>query len=65
MDATVSIHNPLTALNGVTDRGAKGRAAPPDKLNVETGPPLVDILMFSFLYVVVFCVFRGVFVFFS
>jgi len=27
VDATVSIHNPLTALNGVTDRGANGRAA--------------------------------------
>jgi len=25
------------------------QAAPPDKLNVKTGPPLVDILIFSFL----------------
>ena len=30
--------------------GVRGRAAPsPGKLNVKTGPPLVDILMFSIL----------------
>ena len=50
MDATVSIHNPLTALSGVTDREARGRARRPlDKINVETGPTPVDILIFSFL----------------
>jgi len=32
-----------------TDRGAKGRNAPPGKLNVKTGPPLVDILILSIL----------------
>ena len=49
MDATVSIHNRLTALSGVTDRGVRGRASSPGKLNVEAGPPLVGILIFSFL----------------
>jgi len=48
VDATVSIHNPLTALSDLTDR-ARGRAALPGKLNVEAGPPLLDILIFSFL----------------
>jgi len=28
VDATISIHNSLTALSGVTDREARGRAAP-------------------------------------
>jgi len=33
MDAAVSIHNPLTALSGETDRGARGWADPsPGKL---------------------------------
>jgi len=45
MDATVSIHNPLTALSGVTDRETRGRAAPPGKLNMETEPRLVGILI--------------------
>jgi len=53
MDAMVSIHTPLTAHSGVIDRGARGQAVPPVKLNVETGPPLVDILIFIFLQVVV------------
>jgi len=35
--------------SGVTDRAARGRAAPPSKLNVKTEPPLVDILIFSIL----------------
>ena len=47
MDATVSIHNPLTALCGVTDKEAS--RPPAGKLNVEAGHPLVDILIFSFL----------------
>jgi len=32
---------------GVTDRGERGRAAPAGKVNVKTGLPLVDILIFS------------------
>jgi len=35
--------------SGVTDRGARGRDAPSGKLNVKTGPPLVDILSFSII----------------
>jgi len=38
-----------------------GRAAPPVKLSIKTGPPLVDILIFNILQFVVFC---GVFVIF-
>jgi len=38
-----------TGPSGVTDREARGRAAPPGKLNIKTGPPLVDILTFSIL----------------
>jgi len=38
VEAAVSIHNPLTALSGVNDGGASGRAAPTGKLNVEAGP---------------------------
>jgi len=49
VDVTVIRHNLLTAFSGVTDRGTRWRAAPPGKLNVETGPPLVDILIFSFV----------------
>jgi len=49
--------------SGVTDRGAKGRSVPTGKLNVTTGPPLIDILLFSIPDVIVFCVFRSVFVF--
>jgi len=49
VDATVTIHSPLTALSGVTERRARGHAAPTDKLNVEAGSPLIDILIFSFL----------------
>jgi len=30
-------------------QGARGRAAPPGKLKVKTGPPSVDILIFSIL----------------
>ena len=41
---------------------ARGQA-PPSKVNVRTEPPLVDILIFSILYFVVFCV-LGVFLFF-
>jgi len=37
----------------------------PGKLNVKTGPPFVDILIFSILWVVAFCIFRGVFAFFK
>ena len=48
------------------------RAKPPGKLNVKTGPPLVEIMIFSSVLVSVFlrfsgcchfCVFRAVFVF--
>jgi len=46
------------ASSGVTDRGAKGANRLPGKLNAKTGSPIVDILII--LYVVVFCVFRGV-----
>jgi len=35
--------------SGTTDREARGRAAPHDKLKVKTGPPRVDILIFSIL----------------
>jgi len=42
---------------------ARGQA-PPSKVNVRTETPLVEIFIFSILYFVVFCVFRGVFVFF-
>jgi len=35
--------------SSVTDRGARGRVAPPGKHNVKTGPPLVDILTFNIL----------------
>ena len=36
-------------ISGVIAGGAKGRSAPPGKLNVKTGPPLGDILIFSIL----------------
>jgi len=49
--------------SGVTD-GGPGGEPPPGKLNVKTGPPLVDILIFSILSFVVFCIFRGCFRFF-
>ena len=39
-------------VSGVTNRG-QGGEPPPVKLNVKTGPPLVDILIFSILLVVV------------
>jgi len=49
--------------NGVTN--GRGRAAPTGKRKVKTGPPLVDILILSILLVVVFLIFRGVFIFFT
>jgi len=36
-------------ISGVTDRGARERAAPLAKLNVKTGAPLADILLFCIL----------------
>jgi len=48
--------------SGVTD-GGKGASLPPGKPNVKTGPPFVDILIFSILWFV-FCFFRGCFRFF-
>jgi len=36
-------------ISGVTDQGARERAAPLGKPNVKTGPPLADILVFSIL----------------
>jgi len=48
--------------SGVTNGGARGRAPLPGNLNAKTGPPLVDILIFSILCCCFF-VFRGVFVF--
>jgi len=45
------------AVSGVT-KGVDGLSRPPGKLNVKTGLPLVDILIFSILQVAVFCVFR-------
>ena len=48
-------------------REAKGRSAPPGKLNVKTGSPLAEILMFiillAFSWLLFFCIFRDVFVF--
>ena len=62
MDATVSIHNPLTALSGVT--GGKVVSRPPGKLHEETGHPLVDILIISVFFRLLFFAFFGVFSFF-
>jgi len=33
--------------SGVIDGRARGASLPPGKLNVKTGPPLLDILIFS------------------
>ena len=49
--------------NGVTD-GGQWVEPPPGKLNVKTGPPIVDILIFSILLFVEFVVFEFVEVFF-
>jgi len=35
--------------SGVTDKGERCKPPPPGKLNVKTGPPVIDILIFSFL----------------
>ena len=48
--------------NGVIDEGARG-SRPPGKLNVKTGPLLVDILYLVFFRLLFFCVFRGAFIF--
>jgi len=48
-------------VSGVSDRRARRRAATLAKLNVKTGPPLVDILLFSIIWVVVFLHFSGCF----
>jgi len=37
--------------SGVTDRGARGRTAPPGKINARTGSPLVDILISDWFFV--------------
>jgi len=39
-------------------RGARGRTTPPGKLNVKTGPPVVDIMIFCFRQVVFLRFFR-------
>ena len=44
--------------SGIIDEGQGGATSPRGKLNVKTGPRLVDILIFS-----IFCIFRGVFIF--
>ena len=51
--------------SGVTDVGARGRAAPPGKLNVKNGPPSVNILIFTILQFVIFLRFSGYFLFTS
>ena len=63
--------NNSVSLNAFASRGGSRRATgrgqggepPHGKLNAKTGPPLVDILIFSILWIVDFCVFRGVIVF--
>ena len=65
MDAPVSIHNPLTSLSGVTDWGARGRAAPRQAKCRSWAPSIVDILKFGFLWVVAFLRFSGCFRFFG
>jgi len=50
-------------LSGVTNRGGE---PPPGKLNVKTGPPLADIVIFDILLFfsrLFFCVFSGCFCF--
>ena len=41
-----SFSSVLLAANDVTD-GDMGASGPPGKLNVKTGPPLIDILIFN------------------
>ena len=56
----------MAEISGITDGRAGRRAATPGKLNVKTGPPLAEILVFSSLLVfnrLFFCIFWGVFVF--
>jgi len=40
-------NNPVNISSGVTDGRGKGSSRPPGKLNVKTGPPLADILIFN------------------
>ena len=58
----------LTLTSGVTDDG-QGGEPPPGKLNVKTEPPFADILtfiiLFVFIWLLLLCIFRRVFVFFS
>ena len=49
--------------SGVTD-GGQGAEPPPGKLNVKTGPSLLDVLVFSILQFVVY-MFMGCFLFLS
>jgi len=56
--------------SGVIDGGgARGRAAPPGKLNLKTGPPFADILIFIILvffrWLLFFLRFSGYFSFFT
>ena len=51
----------------LTDGGARGRTAPPGKLNVKAGPPSADIMIFSIVLVfsrLSFFAFFGLFSFF-
>jgi len=36
-------------VSGVTVVGARGELRPPDKLNIKTGPPFVDVLIFNIM----------------
>jgi len=53
-------------VSGVTDGGQGGEPPPPSgKLNIKIGLSLADILIFSILLFVAFCVFRNVFILFN
>ena len=51
--------------SGVPYGRVRGRAAPPGKLNVKTGPPLAEILIFVILLVLSWLLFFCVFEVFS
>jgi len=64
VDATVSIHNPLTALSGVTDREARGRGAPLTSKKQKLGPFQLTFCNLVFFRLLFFCVISGWFHFF-
>jgi len=65
--SVLKINHCCSTLSGITNR-MQGEGHPPGKLNVKTGPPLADVLIFGILLVLIGCCFlhfSGCFRFFS